>query len=193
MLNMTAFLRNPNFLKTTYFAVVAASLLLSMTRSIGVYRIIPMEVSLLVFALCALTLLWILKNPNIDKANLSLFLLSLTLVPYSLLISLNPSVSLFLCFSMITAVLFYVSLKPADSSFLETYAPQKSPFPVTDVVKHGFIFCTTLHALTLVLFYLFAPERTTGLMDDFSQAAMLVLCAYAMSYPLLNFLGPRTY
>lgn len=164
------------------FILTAGLILVSVVRSIGVYRIIPIPLTLIIYLVCALLSLWCLRRTRLKKSQVGIWFGALGLVVYSAAISIDPNISLFLSFFILVSATYWLGLAESQTHDLTT-SPK---FSTLDSAKLGFFAGVNIHALSLVVFYLFMPERTSGLMDDFSQASMLLLCAYLLIYPILS-------
>lgn len=172
--------------RTLIAAIVIAYLIVGMLRSIGVYDVIGMEHSIMILGLGSLASFFVFTRQALNITQLLTIATFICLFLYNGLTSRYPGVSLTLCFFLLASSMLFLALVNADQRALENSPSSGNSYPVTDSAKLAFIACATIHALCLVFFYFFEPERTTGLMDDFSQASMLLLLAYGFAYPLLK-------
>ena len=172
-------------MKALIFCIVLVYMVVAMFRSIGIYELFSLQPAVVLLAIAGLCCLFAFNLQGIKRHQTLTLLVFFILFIYSATVSRFPATSLVLSFFMFASAIIFVGLEFADSDFAQN-TKSANKYAITDSAKIAFIICTSIHALTMVVFYLFQPERTTGLMDDFSQASMLLLLAYAFAYPLFK-------
>jgi len=166
--------------QTIIFVATLSYLAVAMLGSIGIYRLVNFEISLLLIAsICIISFSLIVKTPLSRKQLFVLLTFSILFIQ-TLAASKYVAISAVNAFYLITSAAFFVSLQQSRYIFSHT----ESTINAIDGAKYAFIIFAVLHAITLVIFYLFEPGRTSGLLDDFSQASMLLLLAIGFAYPL---------
>lgn len=172
-------------MKILSICIVLAYMAVAMFSSIGIYELFGMQSSIVLLTLCGLACLIVFNTQGLHTRQTFTLLIFFTLFIYSIIYSRFPATSAVLSFFMFSSAMLLVALELADKALVKNTC-STNIYAVTNAAKIAFIICASLHALTMVVFYLFQPLRTTGLMDDYSQAAMLLLLAYGFAYPLLK-------
>lgn len=143
----------------------------------GLFRSIPTlgEIATLTLA-SFFSLLAVWSKVELRGKNLLLISISIALFVYTF--AFSP----FLGRSLVQAFYFFV----AALIFICFTTAQKQDSAQISVTYKVFLFFGTLHALALIALYLEKPIRVTGLMEDYSQASLLILFAFALNYARLK-------
>lgn len=179
-------------MKAFVFAITTCFLTVGIFRSIGIYRLINIETTIIALTLfCFLGLVLAKKHTTHTKSSKTPLLLLACLAGlffYSAFFSKYPNISILMSFYIVCSGVYYLILYSTDLNYKkqENSIGLFSNFTPLDCAKLAFIAITYIHIITQVFFYIFQPIRTTGLMDDFSQASFLILCALAMAYPIFK-------
>lgn len=143
----------------------------------GLFRSIPTlgEIGLLSLAIF-FSVLAVWGKIELRSRSLLLFSISITLLLHTLALSPFIGRSLVQAFYFFTVALIFICFTSA----------QKEKPELTSATYKVFLFFGTLHALALIALYLEKPVRVTGLMEDYSQASLLILFAFALNYSRLK-------
>lgn len=98
--------------------------------------------------------------------------------------SIFPGLSVVFCFFLFSSAVLFISLDIETSS--ESADTKQETLSNLDSAKFAIFAMAIVHALVQIAFYIAEPKRTTGLLDDFSQAAFFLLLAYGLVYPKLK-------
>jgi len=162
------------------FVTVFSYLVISALGSIGLYKVINFDLGLILTGtLCLISFGCVVQRPIPKKQIVILAIVSLLFIQ-SLMNSSYLAFSAVLAFYFATSAALLVTLQ--QSRFLTPTSNYRDTALLG--AKYAFILFAVLHSITLVFFYLFEPNRTTGLLDDYSQASMILLLALGLAYPL---------
>ncbi|WP_189399401.1 O-antigen ligase family protein [Arenicella chitinivorans] len=159
-------------LRPTLLAVSAALLLTA-----GLFRSIPTGIELALITLaCIAALTATLGKTELKGTALLLLATALLLIIHTFCFSPFLGRSLVQAFYFFSATLIYICFDTA----------QKTASKQLESTYTVFLGFSILHAAALIALYLEKPIRVTGLMEDYSQASLLILFAFALNYSRLK-------
>jgi len=111
---------------------------------------------------------------------------------YTVLNSKLISQSAVVSIGMLASFLFFCTLndlaqkKYCDNQYDVTNKKSKEGVDYLSLAKYALALILGLNAITLIVFYIVVPDRSTGLFKDFSQSAFSILLAFALLQPLIR-------
>jgi len=162
------------------FVLVLSYLVVSLLGSVGIYKLINFELGLTIIASVSLLNFHLTVKAPLSTKQIAVLLLFSALFIHTLATSGYLAFSAVLAFYAITSAALFVSLQQSKHTLKGNSGAQTAIIGA----KYAFIFFAIAHAITLIFFYLFQPVRTTGLLDDYSQASIILLIAIGFAYPL---------
>jgi len=168
---------------------------MGMFRTIGQIKFLETNQAIAALSITCLAGFALLVRSKLSKTQLAVLSVFLCILVHSAVTSRYVGVSLIFAYYAVCSAMLYIILSHADLIDSQiarsgddtlnntSYSATGS---LLNVAKLAFIFCACLHAIALVIFYIYLPKRTFGLMDDYSQASMILLLAYGMAYPIFK-------
>ena len=146
--------------------------------TVGLFRAISTEIQIILLTTAASIAIIAVPKP-LKLSSVERYLVAASVVLFIYTYTLSPFVgrSIVQAFYFFSTVVLYLACKKAlelekDNTF--------------NYMRSALLAFVTLHALALVVLYTNSPVRATGLMEDYSQAALLILFAFIISYPDLK-------